>query len=37
VVKIIRTVNNSSLPRSIKKEDHHLARFGNSENVFKGP
>ena len=36
-VKIIITVNNSSLPRSIKKQDHHLAKKGSSEKVFIGP
>ena len=34
---MISTVNNSSLPRSIKKDDHHLAKRGNSEKVFIGP
>ena len=36
-VNIIKTVNSSSLPRSIKKDDHHLASNGNSKKVFVGP
>ena len=31
------TVNSSSLPNNIKKDDHHLAKRGKSKNVFIGP
>ena len=31
------TVNSSSLPNKIKKDDHHLANRGRSKNGFIGP
>ena len=31
------TVNSSSLPNNIKKDDHHFAKRGNSKKVFIGP
>ena len=33
----MRTVNNSNLPKSIKKEAHHLPRRGNSLKENDGP